>query len=129
MNKKEKHILNINFMYEYYEDDITKRYMGNLSTKVILDNDCLDIEPLEKVYVTPFKKYHQLKKENEELKERIDKYEDPEDLTLMFMYCDEKAKDKIKDLQNRINKAIEYIEENTCWDLRTSKVLEILRGE
>ena len=67
--------------------------------------------------------------ENEELRERIKKYEDPEDLTLMFMYCDEKAKDKIKELKERINKAIEYIEENTCWDLRTSKVLEILKGE
>ena len=34
-----------------------------------------------------------------------------------------------EELQERINKAIEYIKENTCWDLRTSKVLEILKGE
>ena len=43
------------------------------------------------------------------LEQRIKIYEDPEDLTLMFMYCDEEAKDKIKDLQQRIDKAIEYI--------------------
>jgi wobble nucleotide-excising tRNase len=141
MNKKEKHILNINFMYEYYEDDITERYMKNLSTNVILDNDCFDIEPLEEIYVTPFKKYHQLEKENKELQEKIKKYEDPEDLTLMFMYCDEKAKDNIKELQERINKAIEYMRsEYTITDddvyltLYSSngtldKLEEILRGE
>lgn len=32
-------------------------------------------------------------------------------------------------LKDRMNKAIEYVETNTCWDLRTSKVLEILKGE
>ena len=48
-----------------------------------------------------------LQQENKELKERIKNYEDPEDLTLMFMYCDEKAKDKIKELKEKIDKAIE----------------------
>ena len=107
MSKKEKHILNIKFMYEYYEDDITERYMGNLSTNVILDNDCFDIEPLEKIYVTPFKKYHQLAKENEEIK-----------LKLLEKKCSDKDveyKEKIK-LQNRINKAIEYIENNSLYE-------------
>lgn len=28
-----------------------------------------------------------------------------------------------------IDKAIGYIQENTCWELRTSKVLDILKGE
>lgn len=70
-----------------------------------------------------------MRNENEALKERLKNYENPEDLTLMFMYCDIKANDKIKELQERIDKAIECIENNTCWELRTSKVLEILRGE
>ena len=52
-----------------------------------------------------------LENQNVELQQRLKNYEDPEDLALMFMYCDEKAKDKIKDLQNRINKAIEYIKQ------------------
>lgn len=49
-----------------------------------------------------FKLYNlinKLLKENQELKKKINTYENPEDLTLMFMYCDEKAKDKIKCLE------------------------------
>jgi hypothetical protein len=83
-----------------------------------------------------------LRQENKQLQDRIKKYENPEDLTLMFMYCDEKAKDKIKELQERINKAIEYIKhsnllrqdqiyDNSCdmqgWEVK--ELLEILRGE
>ena len=40
----------------------------------------------------------ELMKEIEQLKEKINTYENPEDLTLMFMYCDEKAKDGSKPL-------------------------------
>lgn len=34
--------------------------------------------------------------------------------------------EKIQKKQAIINKAIKYIEENTCWELKTSKVLDIL---
>lgn len=82
-----------------------------------------------------------LENQNVELQQRIKKYEDPEDLTLMFMYCNEKAKDKIKELKERINKAIEYIKERTEYnqysevypsvlDSREVKnILKILKGE
>ena len=50
-----------------------------------------------------------IKQENQQLKEKINTYENPEDLTLMFMYCDEKAKDKIKDL----NEKVDYLK-NKC---------------
>ena len=43
--------------------------MRNLSENVVLDNDCLDIENLELIYVIPYKKYNQLKNENARLKE------------------------------------------------------------
>lgn len=69
MNKEEKNILKITFTYEYYKNNITERYIRNLSENVVLDNDCLDIENLELIYVIPFKKYNQLKNENERLKE------------------------------------------------------------
>ena len=69
MNKEEKNILKIIFAYEYYKNNITERYMRNLSENVVLDNDCLDIENLELIYVIPFKKYNQLKNENARLKE------------------------------------------------------------
>lgn len=91
-------------------------------------------------------------KENQELKKKINTYENPEDLTLMFMYCDEKAKDKIKCLEQEnqqlkeelkqkediINKAREKIrllgkfDGNTCtrglqmWSADFNKLLEIL---
>lgn len=40
--------------------------------------------------------------ENKELRKKIKVYEDPEDLTLMFMYCNEKTKDKIKELEEQL---------------------------
>ena len=69
MNMEEKNILKIIFAYEYYKNNITERYMRNLSENVVLDNDCLDIENLELIYVIPYKKYNQLKNENARLKE------------------------------------------------------------
>lgn len=44
------------------------------------------------------------------LEQKINQYENPDDLTLFYMWLDEKAKDKMKELQQRIDKAIEYIE-------------------
>ena len=63
-----------------------------------------------------------LTKENKELKEKINTYENPEDLALMFMYCDEKAKDKIKALQERI----EYLERSNN---RREETIELERKE
>lgn len=40
-----------------------------------------------------------LEKENQELKEKLNQYENPDDLTLFYMWLDEKAKDKMKQLQ------------------------------
>lgn len=44
----------------------------------------------------------QLKQEKQQLKEKVEMYENPEDLTLMFMYCTEEAKDKIKLLKENL---------------------------
>lgn len=54
-------------------------------------------------------KYEKLQQENEKLKEKINQYENPDDLTLFYMWLDTKAKDKMKQLQQRNEKAIEYI--------------------
>lgn len=67
-----------------------------------------------------------LTKENKQLKEKINTYENPEDMTLMFMYCDEKAKDKIKQLKERVD----YLErsnnrrEETIINLRHEQQLD-----
>ena len=93
--------------------------------------------------------YKQLYYENEQLKEQVKQYTDPEDLTLMYMYCDEKAKDKIKDLKEQLKssekarkEAIEFIKElydntddTTCYDIDKDekeillKILDIDKGE
>ena len=62
--------------------------------------------------------------ENNQLKEKINTYEDPEDLTLMFMYCDEKAKDKIKQLKEVIEEVRKYIEETPI-----GSILEVHCGD
>lgn len=46
--------------------------------------------------------YNDLLKENQELKEKLDKYENPEDMTLMMMWCTEKVKDENEKLKEEI---------------------------
>lgn len=43
-----------------------------------------------------------LLKENQELKEKLDKYENPEDMTLMMMWCTEKVKDENEKLKKHL---------------------------
>ena len=66
------------------------------------------------------KKVELLQKQNTELKEKVNTYENPEDLTLMFMYCDEKAKDKIKELKQDIKNLVKIISKN-CDDLEATE--------
>ena len=75
-----------------------------------------------------------LQQENKQLKDKINTYENPEDLTLMFMYCDEKAKDKIKQLKeviDELNEALNHIDDNimeTCevYDVNGIELKKIL---
>ena len=89
--------------------------------KTILCNDIeIPVEFLKQNFVTvDGKKYIKLQQENKQLKEKINTYENPEDLTLMFMYCDEKAKDKIKQLKEVIEEVREYVK-NTYDDVVTA---------
>ena len=43
-----------------------------------------------------------LLRENQELKEKLDKYENPEDMTLFTMWCTEKVKDENKELKKQL---------------------------
>lgn len=45
-----------------------------------------------------------LQQENKKLKEQINQYENPDDMTLFYMWLDVKAKDKIKELQQEKEK-------------------------
>lgn len=78
-----------------------------------------------------------------QLETKINTYENPEDMTLMFMWCDEKAKDKIKELKQKVNQletnrddAIGYIKYCQTSDkdifpvIEAEKMIEILeRGK
>lgn len=46
------------------------------------------------------------------------------DLITKYMFLEQQCK-KQKEV---IDKAICYVQENTCWELRTSKLLDILQG-
>lgn len=52
-----------------------------------------------------------LLKENKQLKEKLDKYENPEDMTLMMMWSTEKVKDENKQLKDNWDELKEYIKE------------------
>ena len=54
-------------------------------------------------------------KENQELKEKLDKYENPEDMTLFAMWCTEKVKDENKQLKNNWDELKEWLEEK--WEV------------
>lgn len=65
-----------------------------------------------------------LKKKNDQLKDKIKTYQDPEDLTLMFMYCEEKAKDKIKELNKKYLNAVADYETIMSENKKLKKQLE-----
>ena len=96
-----------------------------------------DIETTEKVeYEDLLKNYYEKMeiieeqdKEIERLNKKIEQYENPEDMTLMFMWCDEKAKDEIKRLNNIINELEEEISKHIalCTDITLNDILDKLQ--
>lgn len=53
--------------------------------------------------------YNDLLKENQELKQKLDKYENPEDMTLMMMWSTEKVKDENKKLKKQLENKYEKV--------------------
>ena len=84
-------------------------------------------DKFQKELLNIIKDYEKLQQENQQLKEQVEVYENPDDLTLMFMYCGEKAKDKIKELQQRIEKAIEVLK--LCNSQCAKETIDILKGD
>lgn len=74
----------------------------------------------------------QLQTTAKDCKQKLDQYENPDDLTLFYMWLDEKAKDKMKQLENNRDKAIEILTYkqnafNTCFSV--CDVIDILKGD
>ena len=86
MNDEIKEILD---NFEKYE----ARYKLHNETQFIITHR--EIESLLD-YIT------NLQQENERLKEQINQYEEPDDMTLFYMWLDAKAKDKMKQFENQI---------------------------
>lgn len=50
-----------------------------------------------------------IEEENQELKQKLDKYENPEDMTLMMMWSTEKVKDENKKLKKQLENKYEKV--------------------
>lgn len=61
----------------------------------------------------------------EQLEKKVDQYENPEDLTLFYMWLDEKAKDKIKQLEKE-NERLQ--QENQQLKKKIDDVVEYIKG-
>lgn len=111
----------------YYELKDTQK------VDLLLIIDCLQKDRKQWInqYTQAHNDYVNLRQENQQLKEKIKTYEEPEDLTLMFMYCDEKAKDKIKQLQSVIKEIREYINKNKLYNYKydEEELFEIITDE
>lgn len=65
----------------------------------------------------------------EQLEKKVDKYENPEDLTLFYMWLDTRAKDKIKQLENNRDKALRLLLAFGGGQIIISDVIDILKGD
>lgn len=66
-----------------------------------------------------------LLRENQELKEKLDKYENPEDMTLFVMWCTEKVKDENLELKKQLENC--YCNRTDCSGrIKDSKVYDSL---
>lgn len=75
----------------------------NMALKSMKDN-FLSLSDEEKQ-----KEFCKLLDKNQELKEKLDKYENPEDMTLMMMWCTEKVKDKNQELKKQLEEKDDFI--------------------
>lgn len=75
----------------------------NMALKSMKDN-FLSLSDEEKQ-----KEFCKLLDQNQELKEKLNKYENPEDMTLMMMWCTEKVKDENVELKKQLEDKDDFI--------------------
>ena len=71
-----------------------------------------------------------LLRENKQLEEKLDKYGNPEDMTLFAMWCTEKVKDENKQLKNNWDELKEWLEEKweVSQDIWFVKIINKMKG-
>lgn len=88
--------MNNNDILNKYIDLIDKGYCCACN-----ELNCIDNFPQAKITHA----IRKLQQENKQLKEKLDKYENPEDMTLMMMWCTEKVKDENKQLKKQLEES------------------------
>ena len=92
-----------------------RKTLAQLNEKDLLDI-IVFLQLDRKQWINQFSKTHNesvdIRKENQELKKQLDKYENPEDMTLMMMWCTEKVKDENQALKKQVD---EYKKELEKW--------------
>lgn len=68
-----------------------------------------------------------LLRDNQELRDKIDRYENPEDMTLMMMWCTEKVKDENEKLKQQLHESSLTIQEMAEQDIECPSNCEKLR--
>lgn len=103
--------------FNYILNDLA---LSSLITKCLYSENAnySDKEELENQIKLIQQENEKLQQENNQLREKLDKYENPEDTTLFAMWCTEKVKDENKKLQERV----EYLERSN--NRREDTILE-----
>ena len=92
--------MNNNEILNKYIDLIDKGYCCDCN-----ELNCIDNFPQAKITHA----IRKLQQENKQLKEKLDKYENPEDMTLFAMWCTEKVKEENKRLKDNWDELKEYL--------------------
>ena len=96
----------------YIKKTYTKRQIDKLKKKY--ENAVADYEKtrFEKEQLNSL--VNSCQEEIRQLKKQLDKYENPEDMTLMMMWCTEKVKDENKQLKDKLSKIETLIINHNC---------------
>ena len=91
---------------------------------------------LQQYYNENVNKYEELLEKYSNLQQKVEQYENPDDLTLFYMWLDEKAKDKMKKLQqenikliseNEAIKNIKYTVDEVIYKSRIDEAIQYLK--
>ena len=77
MSKENITLTGAQFSIDYYKDnDIFDRYIRNLSSNIIVDNDILDVGIEDKIYIIPYSKYNELRQLDDNKEHEINRQND-----------------------------------------------------
>ena len=87
-------------------EELLNKIRNSIKThkKLNLDDDMLVVLEFDVIQWNLLLSYiEQLQTTAKDCKQKLDQYENPDDLTLFYMWLDEKAKDKMKQMEHKID--------------------------